>query len=178
MNHFKALVLASLLPTISTAEPLVTITCHEPAGVSMQYGVSRSELVKAAMDGKPEPEPSFKGPTKDEYLMNPTFVVDSSKKKVTISWAESASDQELRKQAKELNLLPPSPPPPATEASVLMFMPDQISALEVKPPNATTIYSFFPRLGTAFFTTQAHELGGRNTQQMAVFSLCEFSWSK
>lgn len=178
MNHFKVLVLASLLPTVSIAQPLVTIACHEPTGVSMQYGVSPSERVKAAMDRKPEPKPSFKGPAKDGYLTNPTFVVDSSKRKLTISWAESASDLELRKQAKELNLPPPSPPPPATEASVLMFTPDQISALEVKPPNATTIYSFFPKLGTAFFTTQAHELGGRNTQQMAVFALCEFSWSK
>ena len=59
-----------------------------------------------------------------------------------------------------------------------MFMPDQISALQVAPPNAVTMYSFFPKIGTAFFSTQASELSGKNTKQMSVFSACDFSWSK
>lgn len=178
MNHFGIFILAGLFTTPCLAESLVTISCHEPTGFNMQYGASVQERVRAEKDKKPEPKPSLKGPTKDGYLMNPTFVVDSSMKKLTIIWAESASDVELRKRSKELNLPLPSAPPPAVEADIVMFLADQISALHVTPPNAVTMYSFFPKLGTAFFTTQSYELSGKNTQQMSVFSACEFSWSR
>jgi hypothetical protein len=178
MNHFGIFIIASLFSTLCLAEPLVTISCHEPNGFSMSYGSSAQERVQAERHKKPEPKPHFTGPTKDGYLMNPTFIVDSSKKKLTVIWAESASDVELRKKSKELNLPPPSAPPPAVDADIIMFMPDQISALQVAPPNAVTMYSFFPKLGTAFFSTQASELNGKNTKQMSVFSACEFSWRK
>ena len=110
--------------------------------------------------------------------MNPTFVVDSSKKKATITWNESAADLQLRETSRKLKLPPPLAPPGATEASVLMFTPDQISVLEVTSPVAVTVYSFYPKFGTAFFTTQSHDLGGGDTQQVSVFSMCEFSWSR
>jgi hypothetical protein len=95
-----------------------------------------------------------------------------------VTWGESASDLALRKEARELHMRPPLPPPPATEASVLIFSADQISALEITSPVAVTIYSFCPKFGTAFFTTQSHDLSGEDTHQVSVISLCEFSWNK
>ena len=175
MNHFGTFVIASLFSTLCLAEPFVTISCHEPKGFNMQYGASIQERVRAERDKKPEPKPHLRAPTKDGYPMNPTFIVDSSKKKLTVIWAESASDVELRKKLKELKFPPPSAPPPAVEADIIMFMPNQISALQVAPPNSVTMYSFFPKLGTAFFSTQGSEISGKNTQQMSVFSACEFS---
>ena len=176
MNRFGLLVIAGLLWTPCLAEPLVTISCHEPKGSRMEYGASARERVRAEIDKKSEPKPQLRGPTKDGYDMNPTFIVDSGKKKLTVTWSESASDVELRKKLKAANLPAPSLPPTA-EADIVLFEPDQISALQVTPPNAVTVYSFFPKLGTAFFTTQAHELSGKNSQQMSVFSACEFSWN-
>jgi hypothetical protein len=48
---------------------------------------------------------------------------------MTTIWAELPEDVELRKKAKELNL-PQIPPPPATEATILLFSVEQISAIE------------------------------------------------
>ncbi|MGB8598259.1 MAG: hypothetical protein WCD07_12840 [Burkholderiales bacterium] len=175
--RFGLLVIAGLFWTPCLAEPLVTIACHEPKGSRMEYGASARERVRAEIDKKSEPKPQLRGPTKDGYDMNPTFVVDSGKKKLTVTWSESASDVKLRKQLKAANLPAPSLPP-TVEADIVLFEPDQISALQVTPPNAVTMYSFFPKLGTAFFTTQAHELSGKNSQQMSVFSACEFSWNR
>lgn len=177
MNQFGVFVLASLFPLLSLAEPLVTISCHEPKGSRMEYGVSAREHVQAEKDKKPEPRPHLKGPTEDGYVENPTFIIDSDKKKLTVVWAESAPDAELRKKAKELGVPYCCSPPPAADANIVMFTSDQISALQVNPPNAVTAYSFFPKLGTAFFTTQEHELSGKNSTQMSVFSACEFSWN-
>jgi hypothetical protein len=38
-------------------------------------------------------------------------------------------------------------------------------------------YSFYPRFGTAFIGQQAISLGLKNTQQLATFAHCEFSWA-
>ena len=177
MNHFGALLLASLYSTLSFAGPLVTISCPEPKGFNMEYGASPGERVKAEMDKKAEPKPSLKGPIKDGYLMNPTFVIDSSKKKITVIWSESATDLELRKKLKAANLPAPQSPPPSAEADIVLFTPEQISALQVIVPNAVAVYSFFPKLGAAFFTTQSLELSGKNTRVTSVFSACTYSWS-
>jgi hypothetical protein len=82
---------------------------------------------------------------------------------------------ELRKRAKQFNM-PMMPPPPASDAIVVMFLKEQISAIEVEPWSIMT-YSFFPTLGTAFISNQGMVLGSKNTTQLATFARCEFSWS-
>jgi hypothetical protein len=176
MNHIGAFLIGVLFSTACLAEPMVTISCPEPMGFNMEYGASIPERAKAELEKKSEPRPQLRGPTKDGYLMNPTFVVDSSKKTLTIVWAESAADAKLRKFLKAANLPAPSLPA-AGEADIVLFAPDHISALQVIAPHVVTVYSFFPKLGTAFFTTQSQELSGKNARVMSVFSACTYSWS-
>lgn len=82
---FRPLVLCAVLATAispnAIAEPLVTISCEKPEGVSMAYGVSLADRMSAPAGGQlRKVEPSLKGPTKDEYRGKPTFVIDSTKK--------------------------------------------------------------------------------------------------
>jgi hypothetical protein len=177
MNRIGLLVIAGLNWTPCLADPLVTITCNEPRGTSMEYGTSVQERVHAETNKKPEPKPQLRGPTINSLVMKPTFVVDSGKKKLTVIWSESVSDIELRRKLKSANL-PTLSLPPSTEADIVLFGSNQISALEVTPPNVVAVYSFFPKLGVAFITTQAHQLSGKDTQQISTFSDCIFSWSR
>ena len=79
----------------------------------MAYGVSLADRMSAPAGGQSgKVEPSLKGPTKDEYRGKPTFVIDSDKKTIGISWTEFPEDPELLKQAKESGL-PHLPPVPA-----------------------------------------------------------------
>jgi hypothetical protein len=94
---------------------------------------------------------------------------------MTVVWAELPEDAELRKRAKEMNI-PQLPPPSASDATVVLFSRDQISAIEAEPWSMTT-YSFFPTLGTAFIGQQAMQPGSKNTVQLATFAHCEFSWT-
>src|SRR4030095_363980 len=100
------------------AEPLVTISCEKPEGVSMAYGVSPTDRINASANSQSgKIEPRLKGPTKDGYRGKPTFVVDSNKKNITVSWTELPEDAELQKQAKEAGL-PPLPPVPAAGGNI------------------------------------------------------------
>ncbi|MBI1174787.1 MAG: hypothetical protein GC139_05920 [Sideroxydans sp.] len=178
MNQFRAFLLACLVPSFVVAEPLLTISCDTPKGSRMAYGVSIPERVEAEINKKPVPKAHLKGPIADGYLARPTFVVDSAKKKLTVVWSESASDLEQKKKSKELGVPYCCSPPPATSAEIIMFTPEQISALQVTAPYTATVYSFFPKLGTAFITTQGTDLGMNNSEQMSLFSTCEFSWNR
>ena len=77
----------------------------------------------------------------------------ADKKKMTVICAELPEDVEAKRNAKELNMMI-SPPPAARDAHVVLFMDDQISAIELMPWVIMT-YSFFPNLGTAFIGHQA-----------------------
>ena len=165
-------VLAISLSPKAIAEPLVTISCEKPEGVSMAYGVSLTDLMNAAADS----QSSLKGPTKEGYRGKPTFVIDSNKKTITISWTELPEDAELQKQAKAAGL-PQVPPVPAAEGTVVQFFTEQISAVQVDPWSIMT-FSFFPKLGTTFISQQAIDLASKNTHQAALFAHCEFSWSR
>jgi hypothetical protein len=170
-------VLAILLSPNAVAEPLVTISCERPEGVSMAYGVSLAERMNASggsQSGKVEP--SLKGPTKDGYRGKPTFVIDSDKKSVTISWTEFPEDPELLKQAKEAGL-PHLPPVPAARGNIVQFFDEQISAVQADPWSIMT-FSFVPKLGVAFINQQAISLASKNTHQVASFARCEFSWTR
>jgi hypothetical protein len=170
-------ILAISLSPKAIAEPLVTISCEKPEGVSMAYGVSLTDRMNALANSQSgKIEPSLKGPTKDGYRGKPTFVIDSNKKTITISWTQFPEDPELQKQAKEAGL-PQLPPVPAAEGTVVQFFTELISAVQVDPWSIMT-FSFFPKLGTAFISQQAISLASKNTHQAALFANCEFSWSR
>jgi hypothetical protein len=165
LMRWRLVIIAMLALTCLTvakaeAEPLVTISCDKPEGFSIQYGVSFPESLEASKKNQAEPPPSLKGPTKDGILGTPTFVIDSNREKMTVTWAELPEDVEARKQAKERNL--PTIPPSATNATVVLFFKEQISAIDAEPWAITT-YSFFPRIGTAFIGEQALRPGSKNS---------------
>jgi hypothetical protein len=177
LSVMAMLTLASIrVVSKADAEPLVTISCNKPNGFNIAYGVSLADHVAATQKKQPEPAPALTGPTKDGYAATPTFVIDSNRTKMTVIWSELPEDVELRKRAKELNL-PTTPPPQATDATVVLFYPWQISAIEVGLLSIVT-YSFFPTIGTAFIGQQVRLLGSDNTQQLATFARCEFSWAQ
>jgi hypothetical protein len=159
----------------ANAEPLVTISCEKPTGFTIAYGVPLTDQADAAAKHQPEPAPALKGPITDGYLAKPTFVVDSDRKKVTIIWVEPPEEVEFRKLATQLNL-PQLPPPPATDATIVSFFKEQISAIEAEPWSIMT-YSFFPTVGKAFIGQQFIDLGSKNIRQLATFAHCEFSWN-
>jgi hypothetical protein len=154
---------------------LVTISCDRPNGFNIAYGTTLTERFDAAQKKLPEPPPALRGPNKDGYAGTPTFVIDSDKEKMTIIWAELPEDAASRKKAKELNIAQ-FPAPAATDANVVLFFHDQISAVEVEPWSIMT-YSFFPTLGTAFIGQQAMQPGSKNIAQLATAAHCEFSWA-
>jgi hypothetical protein len=103
-NTFFCVITASIFCTVFTdsliAETLVTISCDQPKGSSIAYGVSVAERLKAAQDKNPEPtNPTLSGPTKDGFEARPTFIVDSNRKKITIVWNELEEDTKLRREA-------------------------------------------------------------------------------
>lgn len=142
----------------------------------MEYGASLHERARAEIDKKPESKPQLRGPIKNGYDMKPTFVVDSDRKRVTVTWAESEADAKARQYAKAKKLPYPSLLS-ATEATIILFTSDHIAAIQVHSPTGVTVYSFFPKLGTAFITTQGNQPSGKDTQQSAFFATCSYSWS-
>jgi hypothetical protein len=90
---------------IAIAEPLLTISCENPKGFRMQYGVSPHDLVEAKQNHRPEPEPRLKGPTQDGYGERPTFIVDANQKNMTVVWTESPETVAARKLARQLDTL-------------------------------------------------------------------------
>jgi hypothetical protein len=165
-----------LTSPMAKAEPLVTISCDKPNGFRIEYGTSPEERIEASQKNQPSPPPTLRGPNKDSYLGTPTFIIDSNKTKMTVVWSELPEDLESRKRAKELDLPWLSPTPPAAEASVVMFFPDQISAVQVEAFLIMT-YSFFPKLRTAFIGEQNIDSVYKNTTEIATFAHCEFSWT-
>src|SRR5262249_4373946 len=157
------------------AEPLVTISCEKPDGVSISYGSSLQERVEAREKNQPEPLPTLNEPAKNGYAALPTFVIDSNRKKMTVIWTELPEDAEARKVAKERNLLT-IPTPPATDATVVLFTDDQISAIETDLWSIMT-YSFFPKIGSAFIGQQAMQPGTKSAIELATFAHCQFSWT-
>jgi hypothetical protein len=179
----RSAVFAAIVATVAcaaasakvNAEPMLTISCDKPNGFNIEYGTALHERVETDQKKQPEPLPTLRGPTKNSYLGTPTFIIDSNKTKMTVTWAELPEDVELRQQAKELNI-PRMPPPPATEATIVWFSKDQISAIEAGPWLIMT-YSFYPGLGTAFIGEQSSDFTVKNTRQLATFAHCEFSWT-
>lgn len=177
MKQFRVFLLVCLAPSLSFAAPLVTILCDIPKGSQTEYGVSSFERVQAKMDNKPLPKSHLKGPKVSGYEEKPTFIVDSGKKELAVIWSESATELNQKKKAKELGMPYCCSPNPISEAKIVTFTPDHISAIEITQPQAVTMYSFFPKLGTAFITSQGIDVFGMNASQGSFFSTCEFSWN-
>src|SRR5215467_9878882 len=78
----------------ANAEPMLTISCEEPKGSSIEYGSTPAERIAADQKKEPRPSPTLRGPTEDGYSRKPTFVIDSDEKNVTVIWAESREDIE------------------------------------------------------------------------------------
>ena len=179
------LVVVFLLPSIATAHPLLTISCDIPKGSSLEYGVSIPELAQIEGTSAPAPKPHLKGPKANGYTSRPTFVVDSNKKLLTITWSMSDTDVERMKYSKEHGMDFCCGPPPAGDASILLFNSNQISAIQVESltgGNRVTLYSFFPKLESAFITWQGIDVWGidpnnQNSDQSALFSTCKYSWN-
>jgi hypothetical protein len=159
----------------ASAEPILTISCDKPNGFNIAYGTSLNERFDASQKNQPEPPPALSGPNKDGYLGKPTFVIDSNKKNMTVIWGELPEQVELREQSKRLNL-PTLPPPAATHATVVLFLDEQISAIEVVPFSIMT-YSFFPTIGTAYIGQQSMQPGSKSTTTLATFARCQYSWA-
>ncbi len=155
----------------ANAESLLTITCEKPNGFRMEYGVA----AEATTGNQPE-KAMLSGPTKDGYQGKPTFLIDSTKKNMTVIWNLLPEAEAWRKQAKELFNLNSLSPLPAADAAIVSFSDEQISAIKVDAGSIMT-YSFFPRSSTMFINQQYVQLGLKKTVQISAFAGCDFSWA-
>ena len=176
MKKFSLTLLACVFPLLSVADPVVTISCDIPKGSSMEYGESSFDRVQSAIDKKPLPKPHLIANKADGYDERPTFIVDATKRKLLVTWAESEDDLKLRKQAKEVGIPYCCSPNPTSEAEVVIFTADNISAIRVTPPYVITMYSFFPKLGAMFVTDQGTDVFGKNSSQHSFFATCTYFW--
>ncbi len=168
---------ALLAPLVCSAEPLITINCEAPKGVSQDYGVPGAERVRAATEHKPQPADHFTGPYQDGFTAKPTFIVDSSRKKLTLLWAESAGEKALCELSKQLGHK--WEPDPAREVRVIAHSPEFITAIDAHAGRneGAVLYSFYPKLGVVFVAQHYLDINGSDAAQSAFFAKCEFSWS-
>lgn len=176
MNQLLVLAALILVSTHVVAVPLLKIACEAPAGSHVQFGTYPSERVAANSAGLAEPAAHLSAPTPDGFTFLPTFLLDSDRRNVRIIWSETPSDVEARTRAEKIGVPYCCSPPPASRARVVMFSPEQISAVEVSPGSTTTLYSFFPNLGTAFVSIHGHEPSGKSSRQASLFASCKYTW--
>ena len=164
-----------LAPLVCTAEPLVTISCDSPKETTQEYGVRMSD--RATDTPGHEPQNHLTAPEQDGYNARPTFVLDSNRKKLTMLWAESAGEKEMRGLSKRLGH--DWKPDPAREIRVIDVSSDVITALDAHPGRngIVALYSLYPKLGVLFLSQHYTYADGRNASQQAFFAKCEFSWS-
>jgi hypothetical protein len=170
--------LVCLYPLSSLANPFATISCDTPKGSSMEYGVSSYARIQSIIDKKTIPEPSLVVIKDDGYEEKPTFTISSEKKKLIVTWSESEGDLIKRKKAKEKGVPYCCSVNQSSEAEVVIFTPDHITAIEIGSPNFITSYSFFPKLGTMFINNQGIDAFGKNSHQHSFFATCKYYWSK
>jgi len=169
-----ALFAAACLPIAATASPILTITCHDMKGSTLHYGVPFWERVDAKVNKKPMPSPHIVGPKDDRYDNTLTIVIDSAdRRKMTIVWNESEATQKVRADAKKLGM--DMIPPTVVDAEIVSVQPDMFAATVADDPQGVAIYTFFPKLGTAFITTHGEIPDGTDTVMTSVRGACEFS---
>lgn len=177
MNRIAVIVAIATCTGLSVgaqASPILTITCHDLKGSSLHYGVPFWERVHAKANNEKVPAPHIVGPKDDGYDNTLTIVVDSaSPRKMTIVWNESAATQKVRTEAKKngMDMIPPT----VNEAQIVSVNRDMFAALGGGDPQGISLYTFFPRLGTAFITTHGEIPDGTDTVMTGVRGACEFS---
>jgi len=178
MRSSTLVVLVCMAASPAMPAPLATITCEAPKGTSSYYGVLGSERVKAAGTHVAPPLNHLGGPEKDGYSQRLTFLLDSSRKKLTRIWVESDADRKQREDAKALGVAV-SDPPTAVDLPVVAYSTDVITAAEsgLTYLKGSSMYSFYPKLGVMFMSVQFLEVDGQLARQSAMFARCDFSWS-
>jgi hypothetical protein len=165
---------ACVLPVNALATPILTITCHDLKGTSLHYGVPFWERVQAKTQKQPMPLPHVTGPERDGYDNTLTIVVDSaSPRKMTIVWNESAETQKLRADAKKngIDMIPPT----VAEAQIVAVNRDMFVALIADDPQGASLYTFYPKLGSVFISTQGEIPDATDSVMTSVRGSCEFS---
>src|SRR5713226_3906960 len=69
---------ALIIPAASDST-LLTISCDQPKGIRMEYGVSVGDALAAAANNVPDPKPSFTGPRPDAYVLKPTVLINRAR---------------------------------------------------------------------------------------------------
>src|SRR5262245_30294983 len=121
-----------LMPSPALTEPILTITCHEPKGKRMEYGVFLHEYLDAKLKKKAPPKPRLH--TVDDGYTGVTvpFMIDSATPdKMTYVWGDTAEFEPLKQAARQFGT--PVPPPTAKQADIIVFNEDLISTIEKGP---------------------------------------------
>lgn len=151
----NALAVVGLLAAMPCfAEPLVTIACEAPKGQTQNYGVAM-----APTQTKPNTPNHLSVAIPDGFNARPTFVVDSSRKKLTLLWSD--------------------PKETAREVPVIAYSPLVITAMDAHPGKngAVLLYSFYPQLGVMFVAQHYLDINAADAVQSAFVAKCEFRWS-
>jgi hypothetical protein len=164
-----------LSPLVCVGGPLLTITCEPVKGVGQDYGPTAWERAVAKADNKPRPPTKFSGAHDAAVEASETYILDSSRAKITRLYHDTEETKKAREDAKTLNL-PPIPPPRAYEVEVVRYSPEFITAVE-RGQDYITVFSFYPALGMMFESGQTYDLTGPSASQSAFFAKCEYSWS-
>ena len=150
-----------LLPGRTPASPLVTIECDAPTGQRFDFGPPPETWFN------PTPAVPQLTESRDRYTgVHPVFVIDStSPNKMTVVWGDT--------QAGGVTPAPTA----ATEAAVLLFNTDQITAVEVDP-HGVYMHSFFPKLGIGYFASHRHRdlMATTGTYAQSLTARCRFAF--
>jgi hypothetical protein len=165
-----------LMPSPALTEPILTITCHEPKGKRMEYGVFLYEYFDAKIKKKAPPKPRLRTGDDGYTGVTPTFMIDSATPdKMTYVWGDTAEFEPYKQAARQFGLQVPAPA--AQQAVIMVLNEDLISTFE-KGPRYVWVNSFFPKLGVAYFVQHEYrelESVAWNTQ-ISLFARCEFAW--
>ncbi len=167
-----------LVPSPALTEPILTITCHEPKGKRMEYGVFPNEHIDAMVKKKAPPKPRFRTVDDGYTGLTATFIVDSAAPdKMTYIWGDTAEFEPYKDTARQVGI--EVPPTPTRQAAIILFTEDQISTVE-KGPQYARLQSFFPKLGTAYFAHHSYVHFGIDdwNEQLSLFARCEFAWKE
>jgi hypothetical protein len=157
---------------VCIAEPLVTIACEAPKGQTENYGA-----ITAATSGKPPPPNKLSVAVPDGFNAKPTFIVDSSRKQLTMIWNDTPAELAMRDLAKSQGIK--MQPEPARQLPVIGFSPIVITALDSHPGKngLVALYSFYPALGVMFVAQHYLDINAADAVQSSFVAKCEYSWS-
>lgn len=131
----------------------------------------------AASEHRPRPANHLSVAISDGFNSKPTFVVDSSRKKLTLVWADTAGEAATREFAKEHGT--EMKPEPARDVPVIAYSPIVITAMDAHPGKngAVALYSLYPKLGVMFVAQHYLDINAADAVQSAFVAKCEFAWS-